>query len=114
MGKPVNIADLAKDMITLSGYVPDQEIKIKYTGVRPGEKLFEELKLDSENFEETDHPKILKFMNDNTLNKEDTEELLRKIEKIVKEQNTALINEIIKKYLPDAVSKIVKTYPELD
>jgi predicted Zn-dependent peptidase len=53
-------------------------------------------------------------MNDNTLNKEDTEELLRKIEKIVKEQNTALINEIIKKYLPDAVSKIVKTYPELD
>ena len=114
MGKPVKIADLAKDMITLSGYVPDQEIKIKYTGVRPGEKLFEELKLDSENFEETDHPKILKFMNDNTLNKEDTEELLRKIEKIVKEQNTALINEIIKKYLPDAVSKIVKTYPELD
>jgi FlaA1/EpsC-like NDP-sugar epimerase len=114
MGKPVNIADLAKDMITLSGYVPDQEIKIKYTGVRPGEKLFEELKLDSENFEETDHPKILKFMNNNTLNKEDTEELLRKIEKIVKEQNTALINEIIKKYLPDAVSKIVKTYPELD
>lgn len=114
MGKPVKIADLAKDMITLSGYVPDQEIKIKYTGVRPGEKLFEELKLDSENFEETDHPKILKFMNNNTLNKEDTEELLRKIEKIVKEQNTALINEIIKKYLPDAVSKIVKTYPELD
>ncbi|MGC9383825.1 MAG: polysaccharide biosynthesis protein [Kosmotogaceae bacterium] len=114
MGKPVKIADLAKDMITLSGYVPDQEIKIKYTGVRPGEKLFEELKLDSENFEETDHPKILKFMNDNTLNKEDTEELLRKIEKIVKEQNPALINEIIKKYLPDAVSKIVKTYPELD
>jgi FlaA1/EpsC-like NDP-sugar epimerase len=114
MGKPVKIADLAKDMITLSGYVPDQEIKIKYTGVRPGEKLFEELKLDLENFEETDHPKILKFMNDNTLNKEDTEELLRKIEKIVKEQNPALINEIIKKYLPDAVSKIVKTYPELD
>lgn len=114
MGKPVKIADLAKDMITLSGYVPDQEIKIKYTGVRPGEKLFEELKLDSENFEETDHPKILKFMNNNTLNKEDTEELLRKIEKIVKEQNPALINEIIKEYLPDAVSKIVKTYPELD
>ncbi|MEA2066901.1 MAG: nucleoside-diphosphate sugar epimerase/dehydratase [Thermotogota bacterium] len=114
MGKPVKIADLAKDMITLSGYVPDQEIKIKYTGVRPGEKLFEELKLDSENFEDTDHPKILKFINDNTLNKEDTEELLRKIEKIVKEQNPALINEIIKTYLPDAVSKIVKTYPELD
>ncbi|MFO7882291.1 MAG: nucleoside-diphosphate sugar epimerase/dehydratase [Kosmotogaceae bacterium] len=114
MGEPIKIADLAKDMITLSGYVPDQEIKIQYTGVRPGEKLFEELKLVSENFEKTKHPKILKFLNNRTLSKEEREELIYKIENLVEQQNSMIINEIIRIYLPDASSKIEKTYPELD
>jgi len=43
MGKPVNISDLAKKLITLSGLTPDKDIQIKYTGIRPGEKLYEEL-----------------------------------------------------------------------
>ncbi len=114
MGEPIKIADLAKDMITLSGYVPDQEIKIKYTGARPGEKLFEELKLDSENFEKTDHPKILKFLNERTLNKVERDELINRIKHLIEQQNPRLINEIIKRYLPDAVSTIEKTYPELE
>jgi len=58
MGEPVKIADLARDLITLSGLTPDVDIEIRYTGVRPGEKLFEELSVDSESAEKTKHPKI--------------------------------------------------------
>jgi FlaA1/EpsC-like NDP-sugar epimerase len=58
MGNPVRILDLAKDMIKLSGYVPDEDIKIVYTGIRPGEKLFEELLTKSEGATATRHDKI--------------------------------------------------------
>jgi len=58
MGEPVRIVDLAEDMIRLAGLVPGVDIKIEFTGVRPGEKLFEELKLDGETVEKTPHPQI--------------------------------------------------------
>lgn len=58
MGKPVKIADLAKRIILLSGKKPDIDIKIKYTGLRPGEKLYEELMMQNENLEKTQNDKI--------------------------------------------------------
>lgn len=58
MGKPVRIADLAFNMIRLSGLEPDKDIKIVYTGLRPGEKLYEELLYDKEKGIPTHHPKI--------------------------------------------------------
>lgn len=58
MGEPVRIADLARDLIRLSGYEPEREILIEFTGLRPGEKLFEELSLSTENASKTRHPKI--------------------------------------------------------
>ena len=61
MGKPVKIVDLAKDMITLAGFVPGEDIEIKFTGLRPGEKLFEEISLEGENILPTANPKILTF-----------------------------------------------------
>jgi len=59
MGKPVPIVDLARKMIRLSGLVPNVDIEIKYTGLRPGEKLYEELLSDAENTLPTHHEKIL-------------------------------------------------------
>jgi FlaA1/EpsC-like NDP-sugar epimerase len=58
MGQPVRIIDLAHDLIRLSGLEPDKDIEIRYTGVRPGEKLFEELSTLGEGIERTTHPKI--------------------------------------------------------
>ena len=58
MGEPVKIVDLARDLIRLSGFEPDKDIKIKYTGLRPGEKLYEELLLAEEGISQTRHEKI--------------------------------------------------------
>jgi FlaA1/EpsC-like NDP-sugar epimerase len=58
MGNPVKIVDLAKNMIRLSGLEPDKDIKIVFTGLRPGEKLYEELLSNKENTLPTFHPKI--------------------------------------------------------
>ncbi len=58
MGEPVKIVDLANDLISLSGLVPGKDVEIVFTGLRPGEKLFEELSTEAENAEKTRHPKI--------------------------------------------------------
>ena len=59
MGEPVKISYLAEQLIRLSGKIPAEDIEIVYTGLRPGEKLYEELFHDAEKLEETSHPKIL-------------------------------------------------------
>ncbi len=59
MGDPVKIVDLASDMIRLSGFRPQEDIEIDFVGVRPGEKLFEELHIEGERHRETSHPKIM-------------------------------------------------------
>lgn len=58
MGEPVKIVDLARDLIRLSGLEPDVDIEIKFTGLRPGEKLYEELLLEEEGLTATYHEKI--------------------------------------------------------
>jgi FlaA1/EpsC-like NDP-sugar epimerase len=58
MGAPVKIVDLARDLIRLSGLKPDEDIMIAFSGIRPGEKLYEELSVDTEHATKTRHPKI--------------------------------------------------------
>ena len=58
MGKPMRILELAENLIKLSGFIPYKDIEIKFTGLRPGEKLYEELLMDEEGLQKTDSEKI--------------------------------------------------------
>jgi FlaA1/EpsC-like NDP-sugar epimerase len=60
MGEPVRVLDLARDMIRLSGFEEGTDIQIEFTGVRPGEKLYEEMFFSHESAEPTSHPKVLR------------------------------------------------------
>jgi FlaA1/EpsC-like NDP-sugar epimerase len=79
MGEPVKIVDLAREMITLSGLRPDVDIKIEFSGVRPGEKLYEELAIDGEGVARTPHPKVGIWQNIAS----DWDELVAQIDRLI-------------------------------
>jgi FlaA1/EpsC-like NDP-sugar epimerase len=83
MGDPVKILDLAKDVISLSGLKAGVDIQIEYTGLRPGEKLFEELSVADENATKTKHPKI--FVG--KIRDVDGEQILRQINALASHKN---------------------------
>lgn len=80
MGEPVKILDLAKKMIRLAGFVPDVDIMIKFTGLRPGEKLYEELLNKKEITKETHHPKIMIA----TVREYDYDEVSKNIDELIR------------------------------
>ena len=96
MGKPVKIVDLAKNMIKLSGHVPGKDIKIEFTGLRPGEKLFEELMTAEEGTEVTTHAKIRKAI----LSDEDPHVLKQQYDKLITLQDGDAIIEQMKQMIP--------------
>ena len=61
MGRPIKIIDAARHLIRLSGLLPDTDVEIRITGLRPGEKLFEELTYDGENIAQTTHPQVMRL-----------------------------------------------------
>ena len=79
MGEPVKILDLAKKMIRLSGHVPDEDIKIEFTGLRPGEKLYEELLISADNLVETENDRIFVAQ----MGKLDVDAMTRKIRTLI-------------------------------
>lgn len=105
MGEPVKIMDLAKDLIRLSGFEPDVDIPIEITGLRPGEKLYEELLLDEEGISDTSHNKI--FIGKPVFT--DYNYLTKKLEKL-KEMVDNKENNKIKNILEE----IVSTYKAYD
>lgn len=104
MGKPVPIVDLAKKMIRLYGYVPGIDIEIKYTGLRPGEKLYEELLMDSENTLPTYHEKIMIAKVRKNMIEDMHEEFMDLIRLARQRENTMEMVAKMKKLVPEFVS----------
>ncbi len=100
MGKPVRVLDLATRMIQLAGLVAGKDIEIKYTQLRPGEKMYEELFKDSEELAATDHPKILRAKRAADTNP-DFYALLNELQEAAKTHCPETVLELITKMLPE-------------
>lgn len=113
MGKPIKIADLATKMIKLYGYTPGVEIDISYTGLRQGEKLYEELLSDEENVLKTHHEKIMIAKVRNIDLSEIVIYLSRFNDLINDSSNNNLIVALMKKIVPEFISNN-SVFQELD
>jgi len=101
MGPPVRILDLAEEMITLTGLRPYVDMEISFTGLRPGEKLFEELELTGEHISKTRHPKIL-IGRLNAYPPEEVERALRYLEELAREGDGTAVRKFLNSLLPEA------------
>jgi FlaA1/EpsC-like NDP-sugar epimerase len=100
MGEPVKIVDLAKELITLSGFRPGEDIEMVFTGLRPGEKLFEELRIEGEDMQRTRHPKIRIWKNI-PLDRERLRAGINELVLTAKEQNHDQMAQKIKQLVPE-------------
>jgi FlaA1/EpsC-like NDP-sugar epimerase len=100
MGEPVKIDDMARNLIRLSGYTPDVDIKIVYTGLRPGEKLYEELLMNEEGLRETEN-KLIHIGKPIEMDDVWFREKLEQLEAASKEESD---------YIRELVSEVVPTY----
>jgi len=100
MGEPVRITDLATNMISLAGLVPNEEIEIRFTGLRPGEKLFEELRLEGEDISPTYHEKI-KIFSGTRLMRADLESWLSVLEALIDSRDAQAILSHMQTFVPE-------------
>lgn len=99
MGKPVKILDLAVNMIRLAGYTPYEDIKIEQIGLRPGEKLYEELLLSSEKLDKTENEKIF-IERDACPSRDEIEQKMILLRRAVASKNCMLIREVMRQIVP--------------
>ena len=102
MGEPVKIVDLAYNMIKLSGYIPDEDIKIEFTGLRPGEKLYEELLMSEEGLQDTEN-KLIHIGKPIEFDEEEFLKNLKELEKMAKNDDVRIrekVMEMVPTYHP--------------
>jgi FlaA1/EpsC-like NDP-sugar epimerase len=103
MGTPIKIVDMARDLIRLSGFDPDVDIKIEFVGLRPGEKLFEELITSGEGIVPTSHEKIM-VLRGKRCDQDRLNAVIDELTKLAQEQNgagiRAKLQEIVEDYTP--------------
>ncbi len=119
MGKPIKIVQIARDLIRLSGFEPDHDIPIVYTGLRPGEKLYEELQTTEENVIHTDHKKIMILKDGNHVMEwvgmvASTNELLNISEKLESEEIQLHLKQMLPDYSPGGHYAPISTHPPVD
>jgi FlaA1/EpsC-like NDP-sugar epimerase len=114
MGEPVRILDLAHDLIRLSGYEPDEEIEIVFTGLRPGEKLFEELFLPDEHDEPTAHEKIFIAASATGIVGIDLDERVAYLLDVARTGSSAMIQAALRLLVPEYDPERQHTVPPLD
>jgi len=100
MGTSVKIADMARDLIRLSGFEPDKDIKIEYIGLRPGEKLYEELITEGEDIVPTDHNKIM-VLSGMICEQDQLNSQIDHLIETAKSQNTEKIKTLLKHIVPE-------------
>jgi len=105
MGEPVKIIDMARDVIRLAGYREEIDIDIKITGLRPGEKLFEELFIKGESYEKTIHEKVLIARNASSIIAKDLHKIVNEFEEkfgqFTKEEIIERFKILIPEFTPD-------------
>jgi FlaA1/EpsC-like NDP-sugar epimerase len=111
MGEPVKILDLAEDMIRLSGLTPYEDIDIRFTGVRQGEKLFEELEITGENLEKTRHPKIF-IGKIGTYSSQEVGRIVDAFTRAVENCDEPRIRQLFNEFLPEAAISTRETPAE--
>jgi nucleoside-diphosphate-sugar epimerase len=100
MGQPVKIIDLAKQMIELSGFKVGDDIEIKFTGLKPGEKLFEELQHKNEQHTATEHPRIMRFTPTAMFSESGVRELRQRLYELDSNQLKQLLKSLVPEYTP--------------
>ena len=101
MGEPVKIVDLARNLVLLSGLQPDRDIKLEFTGLRPGEKLFEELNLQDEYLVPTSHAKIRTYLSPFSADFKVMDVALDELRLIFERKDVARLVLFLKELIPD-------------
>ena len=101
MGTPIRIADMARDIITLSGFKPEEDIGIKYTGLRDGEKLHEELITDGEDIQNTEHKDIMVLNSNHCRPLRVINDHIEKLVILAKMEDSGGIKEELKRIVPE-------------
>lgn len=101
MGEPVRILDMARQLIELHGMIPDKDIKITFTGLRPGEKLFEELFIPGEQYDETAHEHIFIAHNASEFVPEGLEVLIESLLQAARNEDAARIRQLLARLIPE-------------
>jgi len=113
MGQQIKILDLAEDLIRLTGLEPGRDIDIVFTGIRPGEKLREELWETGKKYEETAHPEIFRSTQDDTLPPESLSQTINKLEQLSATNQPEAIIQLLDETIPGASIEETPRLPDM-